>query len=228
MPNWCDNVERIAGPKEEVKPLYDNLVKWIHDDVCPNGFKDGWLGNIVGHAGLEADPDPDNWRLRCRGELVDGFTYEEEDGEGIIGFSTYTAWVPFPGTWNALLKKWAPAAKYYYIAFEPGACIYESNDINHRFFDDAFVIDCCLWEREKLPPEYQEDFRNIEDGMHWDWNPDEVIDMMERVTGMKTDHRNGEETDRLMEAFREKTEDMEGDNYINVYRIDYYDPDADK
>ena len=119
MPNWCDNVERIVGPKEQVKALCDNLNKWIHTDISPERSSDKWLGNIVYHSGLAADKNPGNWGYACRGELVDGFYYEENGNEGIIQFSTMTAWGPYPKTWYALLKKCAPDAKYYYTAFEP-------------------------------------------------------------------------------------------------------------
>ena len=81
MPNWCYNQEVIAGPKEQVKPLYDNLVKWIHDDVTPNSFNNGWLGNIVWHAGLEEDINTATWKHHCRGELVDEFDYSENDNK---------------------------------------------------------------------------------------------------------------------------------------------------
>lgn len=81
MPNWCDNVERIVGPKEQVKALCDNLNKWIHEDVVPNGFANGWLGNIVFHSCLETDKNTSKWNHHCRGELVDGFKYIEKDDE---------------------------------------------------------------------------------------------------------------------------------------------------
>ena len=73
MPNWCDNVERIAGPKEQVKALCDNLNKWIHTNIDPERPSDKWLGNIVYHSGLATDKNPGNWGYPCRGELVDGF-----------------------------------------------------------------------------------------------------------------------------------------------------------
>lgn len=228
MPNWCDNVERIAGPKEQVKALCDNLNKWIHEDVVPNAFSDGWLGNIVFHSGLETDKDTSKWNHHCRGELIDGFKYVEKDDEGIIEFSTYTAWAPYPETWNALLKKCAPDTKYYYTAFEPDMCLYESNDAQHRFFNDEFVISISLCEKDKLPEKYVKAFLDIEDGFYSDWDPDEVIDMMEDFTGIHVVNRhNDSEVKLLMDAFEAKVQvDLEDtDNYINVYRIEYYDPE---
>ena len=227
MANWCDNVERIAGPKEQVKPLYEKLTEWIDDDEYPDGVRKGWLGNIVNHSGIEENPDPVTWRHRSRGELIDGFHYEENGDEGIISFSTLTAWGPFPETWYAVLEKHAPDARYYYIASEPGMCIYESNDIHHRFFHDTFMIDCCLWEREKLPPFYAEEFKDMEDGLNNYWYPDEVIGMMEHITGLKIDAEDDKAVDKLIETFEEKiADDLEGDNYINIYRARYYDPEA--
>ena len=224
MPNWCYNSEVIAGPKEQVKPLYNNLAKWIHDDICKNGFSQGWLGNIVGHADIETDENPDNWKYHCRGELVDEFDYYEEGNEGIIQFATETAWAPFPETWYAVLKKCAPDAKYYYMADEPNMGIYESNDINHRFFKEQFVVSYSFWDRENLPEPYLTEFKDAGDDMDWDWNEEAVIGMMQRITGTK-------ETDfkKLLQLFEEKTEEDLGDsdNYINVYQIEYYDPEKE-
>ena len=227
MPNWCYNSEVIVGPKEQVKPLYDNLCKWIHDDVCKNGFSDGWLGNIVGHSGIEESMDPDSWKYHCRGELINEFEYEEENNEGIIRFSTETAWGPFPNTWYAILKKWAPDAKYYYMAEEPNMDVFESNDYKHRFFNDEFVISCELWDKDALPEIYKKEFKDSEEGMLWDWDPDEVIGMMERITGIQIhDYNNDDEVKLLMDAFEHKTlQDLDGDNYINVYKIEYYNPE---
>ena len=228
MPNWCYNQEVIAGPKEQVKPLYDNLCKWIHDDVCKNGFSQGWLGNIVGHAGIEENNNPDNWKYHCRGEITDEFEYSEEDDKGIIRFATETAWGPFPETWYAVLKKWAPDAKYYYLCDEPNMAIYESNDINHQFFNEKFVVSYSFWDKDNLPEPYLTEFKDAGDDRDWDWDPDEVIGMMERITGITMhDYNDDGELKLLMEAFEKKTEQvLDGsDNYINVYKIEYYDPE---
>lgn len=228
MPNWCDNVERIVGPKKQVKALCDNLNKWIHTDIKPERPSDKWLGNIVYHSGLAADKNPGNWGYACRGELVDGFYYVENGDEGIIQFNTMTAWGPYPETWYALLKKCAPDTKYYYMAFEPNMCIYESNDAQHQFFHDEFVISVSLCEKDKLPEKYVNTFLGVEDGFHWDWDPDEVIEMMEDFTGIRVvDRHNDDEVKLLMDAFDTKMmKDLEDtDNYINVYRINYYDPE---
>ena len=229
MPNWCDNVERIAGPKEQVKFLCDRLNEWIHNDYYPNSFSNGWLGNIVGHSGIEEDGVPDHWKHRCRGELVDGFEYEENGDEGVIKFSTMTAWEPFPNTWYTVLKKWAPAAKYYYICSEPDMCVFESNDINHKFFNHEFVVSYGFHEKDKLPEIYLTELDDSEYGMDWDWDPDEVIGMMERITGITMhDYNDDGELKLLLEAFDRKTEqDLDGDNYINVYKIEYYDPEKE-
>ena len=107
-------------------------------------------------------------------------------------------------------------------------CLYESNDIHHRFFDQEFVISISLCEKDKLPEKYVKAFSGIEDGFHWDWDPDEVIEMMEDFTGIRVvDRHNDDEVKLLMDAFDTKVvKDLEDtDNYINVYRIDYYDPE---
>ena len=226
MPNWCYNSEVIAGPKEEVKPLYDNLVKWVHKDICPNGFSNGWLGNIVGWSGIESCKNPGEWKYPCRGELSDDFDYSEDGDESIIQFSTETAWGPFPETWYAIVQKYAPGARYYFMADEPNMAIYESNDINHRFFSEEFVVSYGFYDKENLKEPYLTEFKDMEDDISWDWDPDEVIGMMERITGMKIeDYNNDEELDKLIRVFEEKTsEDLgDGDNYLYVYKVKYYD-----
>ena len=46
--------------------------------------------------------------------------------------------------------------------------------------------------------------------------------MMQRITGT-----NETDIDKLLKLFEEKTEEDlgDGENYINIYKIEYYDPE---
>ena len=214
MPNWCYNSEKIAGPKTEIMPLYKKLNEWTSENFCDNGFGFSWLGNIVGFAGLKrSDEDTENG-YRCRGSVIDGFDIEEEDEEAIISFSSETAWAPMPGMWYALLRKYAPHCHYYYSSEEHGMCLYLSNDVGHRFFDEEYFVDVCWWNRDKVPKIYTEEF---DEDSSWDYDETSIRKSLQRILATEE-----QDMEKLLAAFEEKTEKDLGDNaYIGIHKIVY-------
>lgn len=142
MPNWSINHEIITGPKEEIKNLYSLLTEWTSKNYMENGFGTKWLGNIVKFAGFNiTDEDPVHG-FKCRGSISESFELENiNENEAKITFASETAWAPIPRMWYAVLKKFAPHSKYYYFSEECGMQLYVSNDIDHKFFNDEYIVD---------------------------------------------------------------------------------------
>ena len=171
MPNWCyTSIVINHNDNAKLEDLADKIAEWSHKQFCDTGefgFRDGWLGNIVGNSGV-GDPTKDDCP-RCRGTLTSIYF---ENGQ--INMSTETAWAPMMQMWQMIVDKYLPDADIWYTAEEPGNCIYESNDpdVIGKYYVD-------IWE----PPEEFEDEESI-----YEAEEDDVIDFLQRV--LKTEEKN--------------------------------------
>ena len=167
MPNWCYNECFISGPRNEVKPLFENLRKWTSQNYKPNGFDIGmWIGNIVLGAGFITESEevteekPINNLLLCRGQILSGFEYHhpiESGKDPYIWFTYESAWAPLVDTFESILKRHAPNCKFYYFAEEPGMGIHQTNDANCKFFNNDFYIDYQVdYDVKQLPDQLDE------------------------------------------------------------------------
>lgn len=218
MPNWCYNDCFISGPKNEVKPLYEKLNSWVSKNIKPNGFGLNWLGNIVLNAGFSVDEQEKGKDevLRARGSIINDFEYHDDDEEPNIWFTYESAWAPFPDTWKKILRKHAPHCKFYYFAEEPGMGIYETNDINGRFFANDYYVETNITIDERSLPDnlglLNEIYYTIKD----------LKPILQQILGSKTD-----KIETLVYDFNNKYafEDWgtkEG-YYFNIHKIECYD-----
>ena len=215
MPNWCCNCEIIAGPKEEVKKLRDLIEEWTSKNYVENGFGLEWLGNIVIGAGFTIyDDDPVNG-FYCRGNLSDALEIEEgKDGEDWeLHFQSLTACGPMPQMWYAIVAKYAPHCKYYYYSEEHGNQLYESNDVEHRFFPEEYFVDVMYYEDDKAPEKIKKYFPESS----YEYSTEQIVSALQDI--LETDEEN---VDKLVDKFYEKDflKDI-GFVYINkiVYEI---------
>ncbi len=209
-------MERIAGPLEELRPLYEKLKSWTSKNYEENGFGKNWLGNIVGFAGFtRADLDKENG-YPCRGEIIEPFYLKELDNtDGVIFFQSLTAWIPLPAMWYAIVDKYAPHCRYYYYSEEPGCNIYESNDVYHKFFADEYTLDFCAYDEEKIPEKYKEYFFDTE--TPYPLTEDCVINMLQRF--LETDETD---IDKLILRFNtQEREDLKSNGYVGIYKVQY-------
>ena len=215
MPNWCCNCEIIAGPKEEVKKLRDLIEEWTSKNYVENGFGLEWLGNIVIGAGFTIyDDDPVNG-FYCRGNLSDALEIEEgKDGEDWeLHFQSLTACGPMPQMWYAIVAKYAPHCKYYYYSEEHGNQLYESNDVEHRFFPEEYFVDVMYYEDDKAPEKIKKYFAESS----YEYSTEQIVSALQDIL-----ETNEENVDKLVDKFYEKDflKDI-GFVYINkiVYEI---------
>lgn len=121
MPNWCDTTIRISNDSRiRLRQFNKILTEWTSKNYSDNGFGLKWLGNIVGHSGIETEYET---KFACRGTLIDSYLSENE-----LVIVTDTAWSPCIEMWIALIKKYLPEAYMLYYAIEPGCGILATND----------------------------------------------------------------------------------------------------
>ena len=83
-------------------------------------------------------------------------TVFEYKNKFICTIDTETMWTPSNNIWNDILDKYFPNITYYYFTDNMQDDIYESNDINHFFFDYDYRVNICIDEEYSynFPPDY--------------------------------------------------------------------------
>ena len=224
MPYWCFNREYIRGPKKEIQDLTQKLENWTRKNYEENGFGTGWLGNIVGFAGLKRiDEIPEKeGGLHCRGNLVElepnkffETTYENDTGE--IKFESETAWEPVPELWYAVLKKHAPHCKYYYQSQENQMGILESNDVEHIYFDEEFYVENIYEHPKKVNENVKKHFPESM-GFDYSFDTAEITEALQEILETK-------ETDvkTLLNEYEKNRDKLMGDkeNHLSILQYEY-------
>ncbi len=191
MPNWCSTAYAIEGDAKEVKQLYE-LMKGLQERKEPsveNGFGTSWLGCLVDALGGDYNT------VYCRGDW-NGL----EMKDGVIRFSTETAWSPCNETFDLVCEKF-PSLRYYFQAEEPGMVIYETNDSEGIYFPDRFYVDVCTNE-EVYDSTYLSELKDV-----FEW--------IEELVGQPI--KSQEDVDRLVEQWQIENEDAFC--YIHEYEV---------
>lgn len=134
MPNWCSNSVTIVGDRAEVEQL-NRIMEELENRQEPsisNGFGTTWLGCLVDALGESTDD------IYCRGEWMCR-TFEE----GELRFEVESAWSPSTEVFDLIEQKFE-SLKCYYVAEEPGMCIYVTNDASGEYYSERYKVDMCL------------------------------------------------------------------------------------
>lgn len=117
MPNWCYTDYVFEGNKKEIKELNRKAekIKWLSDLVIAYG------GNPK--------------EIECRGSIMDVSLYNDNT----LHIYTETAWTDTPEVWELVMKKHKSLSCYYYTE-EIGCGIYETNDVEGKYFPDRFIV----------------------------------------------------------------------------------------
>lgn len=91
-------------------------------------FGCGWLGFIAEGAGIQAF------------DLCAGVEKFQFDGKGRLYICYTSAWGPQPEFWKAVLRKFAPACKSYYLSEEFCQGFYVTNDKFRRVITADYAI----------------------------------------------------------------------------------------
>lgn len=130
MANYCYTNLYVYGSQEELANLFKKLKRWTRKDERKpkTAFGCGWLGFIAEGAGIQA------FDLRAG---VEKFQF---DGKGRLYICYTSAWGPQPKFWEAVLRKFAPACKSYYLSEESCQGLYVTNDIFRRVITADYAI----------------------------------------------------------------------------------------
>lgn len=130
MANYCYTNLYVYGSQEELANLFEKLKRWTRKDERKpkTAFGCGWLGFIAEGAGIQA------FDLRAG---VEKFQF---DGKGRLYICYTSAWGPQPEFWKAVLRKFAPACKSYYLSEESCQGLYVTNDKFRRVITADYAI----------------------------------------------------------------------------------------
>ncbi len=140
MPNWCSSSYVIEGNAKEVKELF-GIMSSLEGRETPsveNGFGTSWLGCLVDALGADWN------KVYCRGDWND-----LEMVQDTLKFSTETAWGPCNEVFELVCQKF-PSLNYYYMSEETGMGVFQTNDVDGKYFTDKYRADICTPEEEYL------------------------------------------------------------------------------
>lgn len=138
----------ISDKKIDCERFIKQLKTWM---INNNNKKDISFKNLLSKANL-------NYKLYdYTGEIsyISNTVFEYKN-KFICTIDTETMWTPSNNIWNDILDKYFPNITYYYFTDNMQDDIYESNDINHFFFDYDYRVNICIDEEYSynFPPDY--------------------------------------------------------------------------
>ena len=130
MANYSYTNLYVYGPQEELANLFKKLKRWTRKDERKpkTAFGCGWLGFIAEGAGIQA------FDLRAG---VEKFQF---DGKERLYICYTSAWEAQAEFWKAVLRKFAPACKFYYLSEESCQGLYVTNDKFRRVITADYAI----------------------------------------------------------------------------------------
>lgn len=140
MPNWCSTNYLVEGDEAQLNELYNtmNELATAEESLVENGFGKTWCGNLVAKLGGD-------WNeVWCRGywDCPDLSTIPYKDGSKRKGlcFWVESAWREL-SEWRHFLNEKFPGLQFYYVSEELGCEVFETNDIDHHFFAEKYIVD---------------------------------------------------------------------------------------
>lgn len=153
MANWCSSTIQIDCVDEKQAENLSSLIeRWIaHGD---EGQRDATLPHIVRSSGVGTVDTGEPTDLRCRGYI----TYTDVVG-GTVTIDTETAWVPMLKMWDLIIRKYAPGARLFYSAIEPGCGIWDTNiqEWAGKYYIDDLEYDTLYSAEEAEAVRYLQD-----------------------------------------------------------------------
>lgn len=130
MANYSYTNLYVYGSQEELANLFKKLKRWTRKDERKpkTAFGCGWLGFIAEGAGIKA------FDLRAG---VEKFQF---DGKEMLYICYTSAWEPQAEFWKAVLRKFTPACKSYYLSEESCQGLYVTNDKFRRVITADYAI----------------------------------------------------------------------------------------
>ena len=130
MANYSYTNLYVYGSQEELANLFKKLKRWTRKDERKpkTAFGCGWLGFIAEGSGIQA------FDFRAG---VEKFQF---DGKERLYICYTSAWEAQAEFWKAVLRKFAPACKFYYLSEESCQGLYVTNDKFRRVITADYAI----------------------------------------------------------------------------------------
>ena len=131
MPNWANTTYICEGDEKQIQELNEILqtIDKSQEPILQSDFGKWWLGNLVHLLGKD-------WQCySCRGTITD---FKMRDKSTIV-IKQETAWAEQGGVRNAIEDRF-PGIKVYYSTEEFEMSVFETNDVEGRYFPERIVL----------------------------------------------------------------------------------------
>lgn len=190
MANWASTSYCIEGSKEDLKKIFKAIDEFMTEKRKPKDEKTdkGWEGNILEALGASEE--------QMKIYYLRGFIQTYELDDNVLRVAAEEAWDITD--FRKVLKQLMPELIIYYCVEETGFEIYQTNDMNGKYFKYNFLVDCCV------KGEYQyEEFETKEQAMKF------VANLLEKE----------EVTEEEVEDWND--EHQNDDDYIYIHEFEY-------
>ena len=170
MANDCITKYYFEGPKQDIRTFAQKLLEWtstyneelieeinserIHrariEGKTPELFdleKGTYLKKRFINLMYNADPSKIYPEIDIYGEIIysniESLLSDNNNPNPILYLETNTEWTASNSVWYSILDSYFPKIKFYYYEQEPGFFIFNTNDLERKYFQ----IDYCIYDR---------------------------------------------------------------------------------
>ena len=200
MANDCITKYYFEGPKQDIRTFAQKLIEWtstlnqdlqeiMNENALYYAKKMGTtpdfitpeekpyfmktFRNIMYNA---YPPKIYSFMMDTRGEIIqsnaESLLKDTNNSNPVLYLETNTAWGAFNDIWYSILDSYFPKIKFYYYELEPGCAIFNTNDLERKYFQ----IDYCVYDRNNTIFKPQKD--NAFSPIFMDLSEKEVIDTL--------------------------------------------------
>ena len=188
MANWATTNYAIEGPMDILEKIKDAILHHqVEDCSAPE-----WEGNVLVALGIKWDRRDPHDALQ-NGKYMRGFIWGDPDiSDGVLYFDAEEAWGATD--FNEVLEE-NLHVKVYYCTEEPGCEVYETNDMEGKYFTDRYVVDACI---------------------HDDWINEYFQDKESAMKYIKVITGGRVTSEKELDKFNDM---QEGDDFINLHEF---------
>ena len=140
MGNWCYNEIYIVGGTEEQRKNLVEKIKYFKENSPFKNVSAGWIGKLSVACGVPVEEVIDE-KSKYR---ASAFIQDVAMKEDYIFLTVESAWYPIDEYLKNLFNAGLPSLegmKYIYYAEEWGNDIWETNDVDGKFFTESYYFD---------------------------------------------------------------------------------------
>lgn len=236
MANDCITKYYFEGPKQDIRTFAQKLIEWtstynkdliekINDErihsarikgKTPELFdleKGAYLKKRFVNLMYNADPSKIYPNIDVYGEIIysniESLLNDNNNPNPVLYLETNTEWIASNGVWYSIIDSYFPKIKFYYYELEPGCLIFNTNDLERKYFK----IDYCVYDRNNtiFKPQDRAYFPSL-----IDLSEKEVIDTLRAFFH--------DSTSSVIELMKKATQEYD----ISFDKINYISPKIEK